>query len=273
MRRLRHRNVVQYLGSAMSGGERYILLECGACNDPNPRGLRPDPTGPISHPVDIHTGDAATFCIFTIHIPASTGLSDVPRGLLRSGIARGGRCDSCSRDSTHAGCRSLCLPNMARSCWQGCISCMSIWYHAPRCSNQSLESWIGCPTGLHCHLVSTFIRFGLAFVLRHANAPPATSCDIVSSNRACFYAPRRCSQVIHRDIKGENLLFADAERAVVKIADFGSSHELVGGATLTHDVRDIRGSPYAAFVRTEEPSRTPLVPNPTCVSAWHPHAP
>ena len=50
--------------------------------------------------------------------------------------------------------------------------------------------------------------------------------------------------VIHRDIKGENVLFADAERTTIKIADFGSSHELVAGQTLTHDVATIRGSPY-----------------------------
>ena len=49
--------------------------------------------------------------------------------------------------------------------------------------------------------------------------------------------------VIHRDLKGENLLLANAEHKLVKIADFGSSHEL-GNETLSHDVAAIRGSPY-----------------------------
>ena len=50
--------------------------------------------------------------------------------------------------------------------------------------------------------------------------------------------------VIHRDLKGENLLLATPDEVLVKIADFGSSHELVAGATLSHDVDAIRGSPY-----------------------------
>lgn len=50
--------------------------------------------------------------------------------------------------------------------------------------------------------------------------------------------------IIHRDLKGENLLFLDESRQVVKIADFGSSDELLAGRTLTQNVGAIRGSPY-----------------------------
>ena len=50
--------------------------------------------------------------------------------------------------------------------------------------------------------------------------------------------------IIHRDLKGENLLLVDSEHRHVKIADFGSSHAIVGGHTLTRDVASIRGSPY-----------------------------
>ena len=61
--------------------------------------------------------------------------------------------------------------------------------------------------------------------------------------------------VIHRDLKGENLLLADAERTTVKIADFGSSHELQAGATLSHDVATQRLTPM--------PSRPQHHPMPT----------
>lgn len=50
--------------------------------------------------------------------------------------------------------------------------------------------------------------------------------------------------VIHRDLKSDNLLLLAADRETIKIADFGSSHELIAGSTLSHDVNAIRGSPY-----------------------------
>ena len=50
--------------------------------------------------------------------------------------------------------------------------------------------------------------------------------------------------IIHRDLKGENVLFADPSCATLKIADFGSSSELLAGTTLSLDVTTIRGSPF-----------------------------
>ena len=39
-------------------------------------------------------------------------------------------------------------------------------------------------------------------------------------------------------------MLLDATHTTLKLADFGSHHELEAGATLSHDVSTIRGSPY-----------------------------
>mmetsp|Transcript_54672 Transcript_54672/g.119274 ORF Transcript_54672/g.119274 Transcript_54672/m.119274 type:complete len:590 (+) Transcript_54672:285-2054(+) len=49
--------------------------------------------------------------------------------------------------------------------------------------------------------------------------------------------------VIHRDLKGDNLL-RSSDGAIVKLADFGSSQRLQTDLTLTSEVRSLRGSPY-----------------------------
>ena len=50
--------------------------------------------------------------------------------------------------------------------------------------------------------------------------------------------------IIHRDLKGENILLHGSERATAKIGDCGSSRELLSGATLSGDVAVFGGSPY-----------------------------
>ena len=76
------------------------------------------------------------------------------------------------------------------------------------------------------------------------------------------------------------MLAQDASHAVLKLADFGSYHELEAGSTLSHDVSTIRGSPYwmsPEHVHVFCSCNMPVNPDllmlscDTCKDWFHPH--
>jgi len=87
-----------------------------------------------------------------------------------------------------------------------------------------------CPGGSVAHLLKAFGALEEE-VLRAYTRQIIEGLDFLHQN-----------QVVHRDIKGANVLVA--HNGVLKIADFGATMVLTGNKTMTEDGKQIQGTPY-----------------------------